>query len=360
METRAFKVGGHRFHVVLEEPWTTLRYTEPVLQRIRRCAEGASVPSGDDFEAEPLLPTRAGDAVPARTLIKSRSEWPADRTPYSLDLSQYEPFATEPGDDPLFTLTIRAEIPPALAEVREQNGWELLMKVDDTAPYYSIYRFGDLTVFDFSLRENGIDGTLCMDMRTATGSFYSHRIRQAAFHLGTALMMMFTCFSAQRQTLLMHASVIRHEGKANLFLGRSGTGKSTHSRLWLEHIPGCDLVNDDNPVLRFLPDPADGRMRLMVFGSPWSGKTPCYRNLSVPVRAVVRLDQAPENAIRRLTGLEAYASVLASCSAIRWSRPVMDAISASVEKIALETPCWHLDCRADQEAAQACARAVEA
>ena len=43
-----------------------------------------------------------------------------------------------------------------------------------------------------------------------------------------------------------HSSVIRYRGRGVLFLGESGTGKSTHTRLWREHIPGAELLNDDS------------------------------------------------------------------------------------------------------------------
>ena len=172
------------------------------------------------------------------------------------------------------------------------------------------------------------------------------------FQVSTALMMMFTYATAGLHTLLMHSSVIRYDGMASLFLGVSGTGKSTHSRLWLGNIEGCDLVNDDNPVLRV----EDGAV--YVYGSPWSGKTPCYRNLRVPVRAIVRLDQAPRNEIKRIQGLQAYASVIAAASSIRWMRSCMDNITATVEKVVSLTSCWHLDCTPDPEAAAVCFHAI--
>ena len=131
------------------------------------------------------------------------------------------------------------------------------------------------------------------------------------FALNNALMLLYAFSSARKGALEMHSSVVMHEGKGYLFLGKSGTGKSTHSRLWLQNIPGTELLNDDNPVLRLMPD---GSAR--VFGTPWSGKTPCYKAQDVPVGAIVRIEQAPQNAIRRLNPLEAYASVMASASAL--------------------------------------------
>ena len=97
-----------------------------------------------------------------------------------------------------------------------------------------------------------------------------------------------------------------------MFLGPSGTGKSTHARLWLQYIDGTELVNDDNPVVRIYQDGA-----ATVFGSPWSGKTPCYRNVRYPLGGIVMLSQAPYNKIHRLGGLQAYIALVPSISGKR-------------------------------------------
>ena len=169
------------------------------------------------------------------------------------------------------------------------------------------------------------------------------------FGLNNSLMLLFAFATARRGALEMHASVVMQGGKGYLFLGRSGTGKSTHSRLWMENIPGTELLNDDNPILRRMPD---GTAR--VYGSPWSGKTPCYKAQDVPVGAVVRLSQAPENAISRLSVLEAYASLMASASAFRPFRELAEGWHCTLEGLASALPCYHLKCRPDKEAAQLC------
>lgn len=135
----------------------------------------------------------------------------------------------------------------------------------------------------------------------------------APFVVNNFLMMIYTFATAERGTLMVHASVIRYEGRGYLFLGKSGTGKSTHTRLWLKYIEGSRLLNDDNPVVAF--DPKTGEAT--VYGTPWSGKTPCYLNESVPVGAFVRLEQAPANAISRLTATPAFAALLPSCSCLK-------------------------------------------
>ena len=168
------------------------------------------------------------------------------------------------------------------------------------------------------------------------------------FGLNNALMIAFAFSGAHHNTLLMHASVIMNEGYGYLFLGKSGTGKSTHSRLWLEHIAGSDLLNDDNPAVRFDAE----QNTVTVYGTPWSGKTPCYRNLQVPVGAYLRLQQYPENIIRKEPGVRAFASILSSCSTMIWDKPSYDGICNTVNRIAERVPAFHLQCLPDKAAAE--------
>ena len=149
------------------------------------------------------------------------------------------------------------------------------------------------------------------------------------FGLGNAMMIAFAFAAAYYNVVLMHASVTMNNGYGYLFLGKSGTGKSTHSKLWRQYIEGSDLLNDDNPAVRAFDDG-----RVIVYGTPWSGKTPCYRNLQMPVGAYVRLEQYPENVIRQETRLETFASVLSSCSTMVWDKPSYDHITNTVSQIA--------------------------
>ena len=93
------------------------------------------------------------------------------------------------------------------------------------------------------------------------------------FSIDSGLMVMYALSTANKSTLLFHSSVVMEKGYAYMFLGKSGTGKSTHSQQWLEAIKGAMLLNDDNPVVRAYPGG-----RIYVYGSPWSGKTHCYKN----------------------------------------------------------------------------------
>ena len=84
-----------------------------------------------------------------------------------------------------------------------------------------------------------------------------------------ALMVLYALATADRQTVLFHAAVVSYEGKGYMFLGPSGTGKSTHASLWLRHVAGTALVNDDNPVVRIGEDG-----RATVYGSPGAARRP--------------------------------------------------------------------------------------
>lgn len=173
------------------------------------------------------------------------------------------------------------------------------------------------------------------------------------FSVNITMMLMFALATAQCDTLLMHASVTINAGKGYLFLGKSGTGKSTHSQLWINNIAGCELLNDDNPVLRI---EEDGSVR--VYGSPWSGKTPCYRNLDVPVGAIVDLHQAKKNAIRRMSFPEVYAAIYVSFLGIRFIKVIADGLHRTNEKIVISVPCYSLECLPNADAALLCYKTV--
>ena len=192
------------------------------------------------------------------------------------------------------------------------------------------------------------------DFRQATLSVLkSTNLPTLRFAIDNAAMLLFAFATAHRNILEMHAAVVVHEGKARLFLGHSGTGKSTHARQWLAQFHTAYLLNDDNPILRF-----DEQGQLWVYGSPWSGKTPCYRNERVPVAAIVQLEQAPQNTIIDLSPAQAYAYILSSCSGLKVLHEAMDGIHDTISRIVLSVPMKKLQCLPDKAAAQLCYEAT--
>lgn len=158
---------------------------------------------------------------------------------------------------------------------------------------------------------------------------------------------MFGIIMAPLGGIAIHSSVIVKEDGAVLCLGESGTGKSTHTRLWRENIEGARLLNDDSPIIRVI----DGKS--IAYGSPWSGKTHCYVNKCVPIRALMRLSQAPHNKIYRLPALSAIGAILPSCPpAFAYDSRLQDAVCDTVSDVISCTPVYHLECLPNVAAAE--------
>ncbi|MBQ8674396.1 MAG: hypothetical protein IJ511_10255 [Bacteroides sp.] len=202
------------------------------------------------------------------------------------------------------------------------DGYLLSMQLDEEPPLYLWHRVGESHLW--------LSGNLAM------------RLVRFALWVGYGLM------RATDGSVAIHSSCIVHEGRAVLFLGESGTGKSTHTRLWREHITGSFLLNDDSPIVTV---ESDGRV--WVYGSPWSGKTPCYRAERYELQACVRLSQAPANRIRRLSPLHAYAALHPSCPPqFAYDDRLYSGISDTMGRMIAAVPCYHLACLPDEAAAR--------
>ena len=145
----------------------------------------------------------------------------------------------------------------------------------------------------------------------------------------------------------VHSSAIVCSGRAVLFLGESGTGKSTHTRLWRENIAGAVLLNDDSPFIGV----AEGKAA--AFGAPWSGKTPCYKQEEYPIAAIVRLSQAPHNTIRSLRTVHAIGALLPSLPpAFAYDEVLQDRMLQTLSDVISQVPVYHLECLPDAAAAR--------
>ena len=99
----------------------------------------------------------------------------------------------------------------------------------------------------------------------------------------------------EKDVLLFHGSAISMDGEGYIFAAPSGTGKSTHARLWRERYGGrVAMVNDDKPFLKIADSGAT------IYGSPWDGKHRLSSNISVPLKAIAILERAKENQIERI------------------------------------------------------------
>lgn len=191
---------------------------------------------------------------------------------------------------------------------------------------------------------------------TATGWIPATPDPAAGIMIDSMLRIAFSQAAVACQTLLVHASAIVHRGEACLFMGRSGTGKSTHSANWLRTIPDTFLLNDDNPAIRLMPDGT-----VMAYGTPWSGKTPCYKPIGAPVRALARIVRDSSNSVGTLSDIDAFVAVLPGVSLIRCAADLHDDMCSLLQQIVAATRVCNVRCRPDAaSAAVACAALYEA
>lgn len=169
-----------------------------------------------------------------------------------------------------------------------------------------------------------------------------------SYGLNNALMLTYAFAGAYKGTVLMHASVVRQGGFGYAFIAKSGTGKSTQVSNWLRYIPGCDMMNDDNPVVRVIGKDC------FIYGSPWSGKTPCYRDVKAPLGAVTRIDRQPFNSVERVSAVESFVSLLPSVSSMKWDIELFNRICDTITKIVERVPIYVLHCLPDRNSAEVC------
>ncbi len=144
----------------------------------------------------------------------------------------------------------------------------------------------------------------------------------------------------------IHASSIRYNDEALLFLGESGTGKSTHSQMWIGNIEGASLLNDDSPLLRIV----DGV--LYTFGSPWSGKLPCYINKNYTTKALVRISRNTYNKVFKHDTLSSIGAIYPSLPPMfAANEDLADKVLDLVSDIILTTPIYTLTCLPNADAA---------
>ncbi len=267
-------------------------------------------------------------------------------------LPSFSPFVSEEEGNVVMEMSVSEGVAPNFSAMEE------IGQFDCGGANHGVYRSADGS-YAFEISLPACDGGLLSCCLVAHDDFHrceavltGSTLRQHQFGLNNAIMMAYAFATATQDTLLVHASVIRHEGYGYLFTAPSGTGKSTHTHLWYKYIPGCDLMNDDNPVVRIV----DGETR--IYGSPWSGKTPCYRNIWAPVGAITRIEQRPENSVRRMAPVEAFATLLPAVSSMKWDHRVYEGICQCISRLLRTTPVFWLGCRPDEEAAKVCHAAI--
>ena len=149
----------------------------------------------------------------------------------------------------------------------------------------------------------------------------------------------------QDDILLMHGAVVAVDGQAYLFTAKSGTGKTTHTRLWMRQFGDrAVMVNGDKPLLHITSE------GVTVYGTPWDGKEHLSTNTSCPLKALCILTRSETNHIERISKKEALPMLCQQsyrpCSPIGAQKML-----ALVDRLGSSVPLYRLGCNMEPEAA---------
>ncbi|MBQ4157041.1 MAG: hypothetical protein IJO53_03220 [Clostridia bacterium] len=145
--------------------------------------------------------------------------------------------------------------------------------------------------------------------------------------------------------MLLHSSCVVKDGYAYLFTASPGTGKSTHTKLWLKMFgDSAYILNDDKPALRV----ENGEW--FAYGTPWSGKNDISVSARVPVKGIAVLARGEENVIRRIAGKKAIFGLMEQTARPRNAEDRIKMMEL-LDQLLMSVPVWELHCNMSPEAA---------
>ena len=184
----------------------------------------------------------------------------------------------------------------------------------------------------------------CDQMNEAAG--FPRRQRMEKYLENSAIHAMPAEKLTEFDMLLLHGSALCMDGEAIIFTASSGTGKSTHSRLWREMFGDrVRMINDDKPLLKI------GEKNVLVFGSPWDGKHHLSRNTSAPLKAIVKLERAEANHIEPIKKEEAFPVLMKQCYVSRNPATTLRTLDL-IQRLLRMTDFYNLGCNQEPEAAK--------
>ena len=212
---------------------------------------------------------------------------------------------------------------------------------ESTAQYFRAYLTEEAPAFSVTVsREDLVFEQAELDAEALAEGFRRRQFTDP-FLERAAIQRAFGDHLLQLDTLLLHGSCVAVDGTAFLFTARSGTGKSTHTRLWREVFGDrAVMINDDKPFLQL----RDGGV--FACGSPWSGKHGLDSNVILPLGGICILERGAENQIRPLAAAEALPMLL------HQSYLPKETAKRLVEKLAESVPLWKMYCTKAPEAAR--------
>lgn len=146
-----------------------------------------------------------------------------------------------------------------------------------------------------------------------------------------------------QDALLLHSSVVLKDGKAVLFCGASGAGKSTQAKLWQEHL-GAEVINGDRCVIMRRGSTFLGG------GSPFAGTSGIYSPKQAPIAGIFILNKADENKVSKAFR-GGFHTLYSQTTVNAWDKNFVDFVSNFYTSLLDTVPVFELSCRADKDAA---------
>ena len=260
------------------------------------------------------------------------------------DQSNYTPFRTEKTFDLdrenyLFHVETGSYIDPTSDNLRSresytnENGSYTVCFIEDCY-YWNLKRTGDERCYGMLLDLKNKKAILNFKIRD------EFAVRAADDFIRFA----FIYTSAFHNTILLHSSCIAYQGDGIAFTGHSGIGKSTHSSLWLKNVEGAELINDDQPAVRVINN------KTIIYGTPWSGKTLCYKQKKANLQVILCMKQAKENKITAINTTTLFTNLLPQCSLSKTDKITMPHIIHTLASIAEHVRGAQLENRPEKEA----------
>ena len=207
------------------------------------------------------------------------------------------------------------------------------------------YRVDDEAEYHISITSVDIDFERKRSMQTEALEHVSIQSHTNSYLETLAVYRKLAQLLVQEDILLMHGSVVAVDGQAYLFTAKSGTGKSTHTSLWMQQFGSrAVMVNGDKPLLHVANE------GVTVYGTPWDGKERLSTNIACPLKAVCILTRSEKNHIKRISKKDALPML---CQQIH--RPeapdALVKVLALVNQLGSSVPLYRLECNMNPEAA---------
>ena len=261
--------------------------------------------------------------------IRLQIDWPVDTG------NNFLPFLTDFPEEPMED--IKLSCVEQLPEPEEEPRWN--PRGDGFAQIS-----GENCIF------HRLPGTLPFSAEIIHGAKRTILFRRASGELPYTLQKVFNGLPFEglllrHDAFILHSALVRRGNYGILFTAPSGTGKSTQAALWQQYM-GAEILNGDRAALR------KTEQGWKAWGLPVAGSSGIYRNESVPVSALVALQQGPENIIRRLTAAGALGKLYPETALFREDRKWVQQILDLLMDLLNTVPVWLLSCRPDREAVE--------